>query len=192
MSQAILYTARLTLEPLGDEHFDLEVELDSDPEVMRFLTGRGRTLEEIEAAHRRRRAVAESAPGFGFWAGRLADEYVGWWILEPPERAEQRIPGQAELGYRLLPRYWRRGLAAEGSRELIRHGFADLGLERIIAETMAVNAASRATMASVGLRYVRTVHLDFDDPLPGTEKGEVEYAITYDEWAAMTDSSRGE
>src|SRR5581483_5213318 len=109
---------------------------------------------------------------------------VGWWILEPPERDEQRAPGQAELGYRLLRRCWRRGLASEGARELVRDGFADLGLDRIIAETMAVNAASRATMASVGLRHVRTFHLDVDEPLPGSEQGEVEYAITRDEWLA--------
>jgi RimJ/RimL family protein N-acetyltransferase len=64
--------------------------------------------------------------------------FVGWWILEPPERADQRpVDGQAELGYRLLRRYWRRGLASEGAGELIRHGFEDLGLRRIFAGTMA-------------------------------------------------------
>jgi hypothetical protein len=49
---------------------------------------------------------------------------------------------------------------------------------------MTVNEPSRATMSSVGLRYVRTFHLDFDDPLPGAEQGEVEYALTRDEWLA--------
>ena len=49
---------------------------------------------------------------------------------------------------------------------------------------MAVNAASRATMAAVGLPQVRTFHREFDDPLPGTELGEVEYAITREEWLA--------
>ncbi|WP_196453249.1 hypothetical protein [Planomonospora sp. ID82291] len=43
---------------------------------------------------------------------------------------------------------------------------------------MAVDTASRAAMAAVGLRYVRTFHLDRDDPIPGSEFGEVEYAIT--------------
>jgi hypothetical protein len=33
--QATLHTERITLVPLGDEHLELEVELDSDPEVMR-------------------------------------------------------------------------------------------------------------------------------------------------------------
>ena len=193
MPQPTLQTERITLVPLGDEHLDHEVELDSTPEVMRFLTGRARTREEVAALHRRRLAIARAAPGLGFWCGFRrgsgAGEFVGWWILEPPERAEQRAEAQAELGYRLLPRFWRQGLASEGSRALIDYGFTELGLERIIAETMAVNEASRATMAAVGLRYVRTFHLEFDDPLPGSEHGEVEYALTRDEW--LTASSRG-
>lgn len=47
---------------------------------------------------------------------------------------------------------------------------------------MAVNTASRATMSSVGLHYQRTLHREWDDPLPGSELGEVEYAITPTQW----------
>lgn len=184
MGQAILRTPRLELIPLADEHLEHEVELDSDPEVMRYLTGRARSRAEVEALHRDRLAVAWVRPGLGFWAGFAAGEFVGWWILEPPERDVDDPDGQAELGYRLLRRHWRRGLAGEGARELVRHGFEDLGLRRIFAETMAVNAASRATMTSVGLRYQRTFQLDVDEPLPGGELGEVEYAITPELWRA--------
>ncbi len=106
-------------------------------------------------------------------------------ILEPPTRPDQGpIAGQAELGYRLLRRHWRRGLASEGARELVRYGFEDLGLSRIFAETMVVNAGSRATMAAVGLEHVRTFHLDCDEPIPGAEHGEVEYALTREQWLA--------
>jgi RimJ/RimL family protein N-acetyltransferase len=188
MSQATLQTERLTLVPLGDEHLEHEVELDSDPEVMRYLiSGRARTRVEVEQSHIRRIAAAQRAPGLGFWVGFAENEFVGWWILQPPERDDQGpVEAQAELGYRLLRRRWRQGLAGEGSRELIRHGFADLGLTRIFAETMAVNAASRATMASVGMDYVRTFHLDFDEPIAGSEHGEVEYAINRETWLSST------
>jgi hypothetical protein len=114
----------------------------------------------VEILHRERLAAATRVPGLGFWVGFVGDAFVGWWILEPPQRPDQGpVDGQAELGYRLLRRWWRRGLASEGARELTRHGFEDLGLDRIFAETMAVNTASRATMASVGLRQVRTFPL---------------------------------
>ena len=185
-SQATLRTARLTLVPLSEEHLDYEVELDSDPEVMRYL-GPARSRAEVQRYHRARLAAAELVPGLGFWVGFHADQFVGWWILEPPQRPDQGpVEGQAELGYRLLRRYWRQGLASEGARELLRHGFDDLGLQRIFAETMAVNEASRATMASIGLRYVRTFSADWDEPLPGAEHGEVEYAITRQEWLSRS------
>jgi RimJ/RimL family protein N-acetyltransferase len=186
--QATLQTERLALVPLGDEHLEHEVELDSDPEVMRYLlAGRARTRAEVERSHVRRIAAAERRPGLGFWVGFVDGGFVGWWILQPPQRDDQGpVEAQAELGYRLLRRCWRQGLAREGSRALIRHGFAELGLTRIFAETMAVNVASRATMASVGMDYVRTFHLDFDEPIAGSEHGEVEYAINRETWLSIT------
>jgi RimJ/RimL family protein N-acetyltransferase len=195
MTQPLLRTDRIWLEPLTDEHLEHEVELDSDPEVMRYLgDGTPRTRAEVEAAHRRRLAAAARVPGLGFWAGFVdggrgvrGREFVGWWLLEPPERPDQGpVEGQAELGYRLLRRHWRKGLASEGARELIRYGFEDLGLDRIFAETMAVNAASRATMAAVGLEYVRTFHVDSDELPHHRESGEVVYAITRQRWASAS------
>lgn len=183
VTQATLRTDRITLVPLSDEHLDFEVELDSDPEVMRYLTGEGRTRAQVEKAHAMRLATAEPVPGLGFWVGFVDEQFVGWWLLEPPGWADGAVvKDQAELGYRLLRRYWRQGLASEGSRELLRHAFEDLGLHRVSALTMTVNAASRATMVSAGLRYVRTFHDDAADGPAGSELGDVEYAITRQEW----------
>ncbi|MBO3741738.1 GNAT family N-acetyltransferase [Actinoplanes flavus] len=153
VTQATLQTPRIQLVPLSDDHLEGEIELDADPQVMRYLD-RPRSRDRVERLHRQRLAAATRVPGLGFWAGLVDGSFAGWWILEPPERADQGpVEGQAELGYRLLPRYWRQGLASEGARELIRHGFDDLGLHRIFAETMTVNQPSRATMAAVGLSY---------------------------------------
>ena len=65
-------------------------------------------------------------------------------MLQPPHGPSQpNEPGAADLGYRLLRRQWRQGYAREGSLEFIRHGFEDLGLRRIFAQTMAVNLPVR-------------------------------------------------
>jgi RimJ/RimL family protein N-acetyltransferase len=186
VSQATLRTSRIRLVPLSDEHLEHEVELDADPEVMRYLgNGRARTREEVEILHRQRLAAADRIPGLGFWAGDVDGEFVGWWIMLPPERDDQGpIQGQAEIGYRLLRRHWRKGLASEGARELVRHGFSDLALDRIFAETMAVNIPSRATMSAIGMQHIRTFHLHWDEPIAGVDLGEVEYAITRDQWLA--------
>ena len=47
---------------------------------------------------------------------------------------------------------------------------------------MAVNAGSRRVMEKAGLRYERTWHEHVDDPLPGSDLGEVEYVVTREEW----------
>jgi RimJ/RimL family protein N-acetyltransferase len=182
VTQATLQTDRIRLVPLAEEHFELEVQLDSDPEVMRYLTGQGRTRAEVTRAHQLRLATAEPVDGLGFWVGFVDGQFVGWWLLEPPEGAER----QAELGYRLLRRYWRQGLASEGARELLRHAFHDLAFDRVFALTMTVNAASRATMAAIGLQYIRTFPAEegVADGPAGSEHGGVEYAITRDQWRA--------
>lgn len=177
-----MHTDRIRLVPLGEEHLEFEVELDSDPEVMRYLTGDGRTRAQVEKAHGLRLATAQPVPGLGFWVGFVDDEFVGWWLLEPAGWGEGTlIPGQAELGYRLLRRHWGKGLATEGAREMLRHSFQDLSLQRVFALTLTVNERSRATMASTGLQYVRTFFED-DDDRDGSELGAVEYAITKDQW----------
>jgi len=184
LTQAVLRTGRLLLEPLSDAHLEMEVELDGDPAVMRYLD-RPRTRAEVLARHAQRLALAEHAPGLGYWAGSVDGAVVGWWLLDLPERPDQGpAAGQAELGYRLLPRWWRQGLATEGARELLRHAFTDLGLRRVLAETMAVNTGSRAVLAAVGMRYVRTVHLGWDAPLEGVEHGEVVHELTREAWLA--------
>jgi RimJ/RimL family protein N-acetyltransferase len=187
MPQQTLQTERITLVPLADEHLKWEVELDSDPEVMRYLSGQASTREEVEAGHARRMAAAQKVDGLGFWVGLVDDEFVGWWTLQPAHGPDQpNDPDVADLGYRLLRRHWRRGLASEGARELVRYGFDNVGLDRIIAQTMTVNASSRTVMERIGLTYVRTFPTSTTAPLEGVEEGEVEYEMTREQWEHRT------
>lgn len=193
MPQPILTTDRLVLLPLADEHLEAEVELDSDPEVLRFLFPGARSRAAVVAAHERRMAQGREVDGLGMWMGFLADvsgdirDWVGLFMLTPPHGPDRPADpeGQADLGYRVRRSLWRQGLAGEGSRELLRHGFGTLGLRRIYAQTMAVNEPSRATMRSLGLTHVRSWAGTWDEPVAGAEHGEVEYAITRDEWGAL-------
>jgi len=187
MPQRTLRTKRITLVPLADEHFEREVELDSDPEVMRYLSGRASTREEVAAGHRRRIAAAEKVDGLGFWVGLVDNEFVGWWNLQPAHGPDQPDdPRVADLGYRLLRSYWAKGLASEGARGLVRYGFEDVGLARVIAQTLAVNARSRAVMERIGLTYVRAFPSSVTAPVEGVEEGEVEYEVTPEQWESRT------
>ena len=200
MPQPILRTDRLLLVPLADRHFDLEVELDSDPEVMRYLTGRARSRDEVAESHARRMSIGDTVDGLGHWIAFAAagdggdppateDEggFVGLMMLPPAHGPDQPDdPTVADLGYRLLRRHWRKGFASEASRTLLRHAFDTVGQSRVIAQTMAVNAGSRGVMEAVGMRYVRTFFPVWDDPLPGAELGEVEYEMTREMWLGLS------
>jgi len=187
--QQTLETERLRLVPLSDDHLEHEVVLDADAEVLRYISAKPRSREEVERGHAFRMEQGREVDGLGLWAGFMRAEperFVGIWMLQPPHGPSQpKVPGEADIGYRLLRELWRQGLAKEGSTELMRHGFEDVGLRRIFAQTMAVNMPSRATMASLGMTFVRSFHEDYEEPLPGSEQGEVEYEMTREAWEKM-------
>ncbi|WFE58324.1 GNAT family N-acetyltransferase [Micromonospora sp. WMMD712] len=182
----LLETGRLRLRRFTGGDADALTELDSDPEVMRYLTGGRPTPADVVRGELLPRLLAgyDRHPGLGRWAAvdRATGTFLGWFALDAPAGAQPVT--QAELGYRLRRAAWGHGLATEGSRALLRHAFATVGLARVWAQTMAVNTASRRVMEKAGLRYVRTFHLDWDDPIEGTEHGEVEYELLRAEWAA--------
>ncbi|MGW3785885.1 GNAT family N-acetyltransferase [Micromonospora chokoriensis] len=169
-------TERLRFRRLTMDDVDALVELDSDPEVMRFLSGGVPTSLATVRDEQLPRLLAQYLrhPGLGRWAAhdRESGEFLGWFALDPSADGSE-----AELGYRLRRSVWGRGLATEGSLALVRYAFDTVGVRRVWAETMTVNERSRRVMAKAGLRYVRTFHLQWDDPIPGTEHGEVEYEV---------------
>lgn len=181
----LLETERLRLRAFTADDVDSLVELDADPEVVRWVTGGAPTpRSEVErewlpaflAGYAR-------GDGYGFWAAedRVTGAFLGWFHLRPAQGA----PGdEPELGYRLRRSAWGRGLATEGSRALVDHALAHLGAQRVVAETLAVHTASRRVMEKAGLRLVRTFRADWPVRIEGDEHGDVEYALTRQEWSA--------
>jgi RimJ/RimL family protein N-acetyltransferase len=60
-----------------------------------------------------------------------------------------------EIGWRLDPAYWGRGLATEAADAVLRDGFERLGLGRIISIIHRDNTASRRVAEKIGLRLWR-------------------------------------
>lgn len=166
------------------EHLPLLVELDADAEILRYSLGRARSALEVQEFWGPICADTDAdAVGLGWWIGRRRcdGDFLGWWDLSPDRPAPQNS-SRAEAGWRLGRQHWRQGYATEGATMVLDHGFATAGVSTVWAETMAVNQPSRKVMAKLGMRHVRTDHRQWDDPLPGTEQGEVVYEITRDEW----------
>jgi RimJ/RimL family protein N-acetyltransferase len=183
-----LETERLALRRFTETDVGELVELDADPDVMQFVNG-GKPTSRAEIESDILPAFLSyyaRFAGYGFWAAidTATGQFVGWFHFRPPLGGAQ---DEAELGYRLRKAVWGKGYATEGARALIRKGFADYGVQRVVASTMLVHAASRRVMEKAGLKLVRTFHRDWPERIEGDEQGDVEYALTRAEWEAATE-----
>ncbi len=179
----LLETARLTLRQFTPADVDRLVMLDSDAEVMHFITGGVPTprAEVADVILPFWLSYYDKSPVAGFWAAEesTSGDFLGWFHLRP---GENRAADEPELGYRLRRQSWGTGLATEGSRALVDFAFIKGGARRVVAETMLVHAASRHVMEKVGMRLVREFHADWPYRIPGDELGDVEYAIERTDW----------
>jgi RimJ/RimL family protein N-acetyltransferase len=192
--EVFLETERLRLRRFVAADADLLFDLDSDPAVMRFLSGGPATPYDVIAQQILPRFLRsyEQYAGLGYWAAiaRSSGDFLGWFALHPQEggRADE-----VELGYRLRRAAWGQGYATEGARAVIRRGFAEFGVQRVVATTYEENLASRRVMEKAGLTLVRRFRYTpadlaaagtfQDDPAAGGWVGEdVEYALTRADW----------
>lgn len=149
-SDGSIRTPRLLLKALTESETDALHRLFTDPEVRRYLFDdqvipRSQAGEIIQES----REMFDSK-GYGLWGaypssgGPLIGMGGFWHFHEPP---------QLELIYVIDPSRWGRGLATELAKALIRHGFKDLGFERIQASTDTPNTASSRVMEKAGMTF---------------------------------------
>ena len=183
----VLETARLRLRRFTPADLDRLVELDSDPQVMRYITfgvpaSRERYEQDILPYWFE---FYESMPLLGFWAAEMRDDgaFVGWFHLRP----DRFDDGEQELGYRLRRPAWGLGLATEGGRAVIAHGFEKVGAAKISARTLAANFGSRRVMQKCGLCFERdfVYPQDVSAGRPEAECAAVKYSITRPQWLAQ-------
>ena len=182
-----LETERMILRRFSPDDLDALTALDSDPAVMRYVTGGPATpREELrDDVLPYWLAFYEDGDRYGFWAAieRRSGAFLGWFHLRPQD---EDPPDEPELGYRLVRSAWNQGYATEGSRALIAKAFTDLGARRVYATAMAVNDASWRVMEKAGMRHVRTFSTTWPVQIEGDELGDVEYEITRESWLPDT------
>ncbi len=187
--QEILRTERLRLRRFEMPDVDNLLTLYGDPTVMRYIDDgtwdahriQTETLPELLAEYDQYRE-------YGYWAAEThAGAFVGRiglhpvilsdsadepWTKSPTDDADT-----VEIGYRLTRRQWGHGYATEAARAVIDLAFHSYGVKLAVATTMFVNNGSRRVLERLGFRHTRTIHLHWDNPLPGTEHGEVIYEL---------------
>lgn len=175
----ILQTRHLRLDPVSAADVDDLVLLDSDPEVMRYVSGGAPTPREeiVDWVVPRAESHLRSAKG-GLWVARerRTSRFVGWVSLRHPGHSPR---SELELSYRLARRWWGSGLATEASEALISMAFRRLGTQRVFATTTAANIGSRRVMEKLGmcLTWVAVPEDDADADL-----ADVEYELSRAQW----------
>jgi RimJ/RimL family protein N-acetyltransferase len=148
-------TDRLLLRPWRPgEDLDAIAALNADPAVMRWVTP-NRPLSREETAAFLDRAVRHwDEHGFGLWAVVPREEgapCIGFAGLAIPSFLPAILPA-VEVGWRLAPAWWGRGLATEAARASVAFGFERLGLRSIVSVIDARNERSLRVAEKLGMR----------------------------------------
>lgn len=215
----LLRTERLILRRMTADDADALFDLDSDPEVMRFLNGGTPTPRDVLETKILPLFLRydDRLPGRGFFAAieRTTGEFLGWFCSRSKETRDPRdrrrtdpergrgSPAEVELGFRLRRGAWGKGYATEGARALIEFGFGTLGIRRVIAFVYEENAASRRVLEKAGLHAVRKIRLNPEQladcgtyyvPPPGQgaslQGDDLQYELTIEEWRAAVEARR--
>lgn len=168
-------TVNLKLRPCTPADRNDFIDLERDPDVMRFLNG-GPVDHETTDPEKVTFLMPRGNEPDVWTAQRIDDDvFVGWFCLS------SESDGIAEIGYRLRQDAWGKGYASEGACALVNWGFKVAGFEKVVACTMATNTRSRRVMEKIGMRYTRTVPFEAAH-FPDTEQGEVWYELTRPVW----------
>jgi len=157
----VLTTPRLRLRRWLSEDREPFATMNADPIVMEHFPS---VLSRAESDASVDRVEAHfDRHGFGFWAVEClegAASFIGFIGLAVP-RFETEFTPCVEIGWRLARPWWGRGLATEGARAALAHGFGPLGLAEIVSFTVPANVRSRGVMEKIGMSYAQ----DFEHPL---------------------------
>ncbi len=156
-----MHTARLLLRAWRDQDRAPFARMNADQRVMEFFPSVLSREQSDALADRSGRHFRDH--GFGWWAVELREtgEFIGMTGLSIPEFQAPFMPA-VEIGWRLAPEAWGRGLATEAAWAAARYGFGTLRLDEIVSMTVPANARSRRVMEKLGM--TRDPRDDFDHP----------------------------
>jgi RimJ/RimL family protein N-acetyltransferase len=175
-------TERLVLRPFRPDDFDALHDMFGDERVTRYLDhgplsreavrellARISTLTGIDAERDGLRLAVELQA-----SGQVIGDVSLW-----RTSAEHN---QGEIGFVLHPEHQGRGYAIESMRELLRIGFEEAGLHRIVGRCDAQNLASAALMERLGMR--QEAHFRENELIKGAWSDGLVYAMLASEWSA--------
>ncbi len=174
--QFYIETERLILRDfLETDQADL-FEMDSDPEVHRYLGNRPvKTSDEIKPVIEMvRQQYLDNQIGRWIMVEKATGNVLGWAGLKYIRNTMNSTTNFYDVGYRLKQKHWGQGFATEAAKAALEFGFNELNLKEIIGITAIENQASANILKKIGLQFVN----QFNDD--GMECNW--FKITADEW----------
>jgi ribosomal-protein-alanine N-acetyltransferase len=167
-----IVTDRLLLRPFRLDDEAAVHAFTSDPEVTRYTSWNPHTPAETRA---RLRALVSDREK---WAIQLRDEAtaIGWTGFVSID-ADRKT---GIFGYLLHRNYWGKGYAGETAAALIRFGFTQLNLHRVVAECDVENVPSIKILEKLGMR--REAHFRKNIFKEGQWRDTCLYALLREEW----------
>jgi [ribosomal protein S5]-alanine N-acetyltransferase len=154
-------TSRTLLREITMEDTDPFFEMDSDPEVHRFLgTQPIKNKDQIaDMIKYIRQQYIDN--GIGRWAivDKSTNQFIGWTGLKLVKDIMNNQTNYYDLGYRLIRKYWGQGFATETARASLSYGFDKLNLNEIIATVHCENAASNTVVGKLGFTFCETFYV---------------------------------
>lgn len=141
----VLETARLILRPTRIEDFDAYAKFMSEDESARFVGG----AQSRALAWRGFLQIAGAWQLQGYSMFSVILKHTGTWIGRVGPWVPEGWPGN-EIGWGIVPEYWRRGYATEAANAAIDWAFETLGWDEIIHAIAPDNPASQALARAVG------------------------------------------
>lgn len=149
--KVILQTTRLILRQFTEADAALILELNSDPEIVKYV--HEPTLKTIEHAQDilNNIILPQYQNNLGRWAIHTKHnmDFIGWCGLKYlPE------PDEVDLGYRLMQKAWGHGYATEAAQASLEHGFNELNLKLITGRAHIENLASIKVLEKIGMDFI--------------------------------------
>ena len=148
----VLTTARMRLEPLQDHHLEGLFELNRDPAVMRYITGKPDTREDSALMIERVKSRWIEF-GYSWWAfmETASGQLIGTGCVQHLGRD---AANPLELGWRLRQDRWGQGYASEAARAMAAFAFETIGTNLLCAVCHPENRASAKVMERLGMHEV--------------------------------------
>jgi len=161
-----LLTGRLLLRDIEEGDAQSMLDLDSDPEVMRFIGPPPAT--EVGWYRERIRNVylpyqAHPWHGVRLVHDRANGAFLGWVFVRPATAHIHapslgwNLPSNEEIGFRLHRHAWGRGFATEAATPLVQLALADPATTAVVACALVGNTRSLRALEKLGLQRVGEV-----------------------------------